>query len=86
MVEFPQNVVLLYSILLPLSSLDIIPQEISTDVLFSMSDEPYAPSQRLEEMGFETRNVILNLGSMFYFVAFLQFFIIFVYCNKKKKH
>ena len=23
---------------------------------------------------------------MFYFVAFLQFFIIFVYCNKKKKH
>lgn len=40
MVEFPQNVVLLYSILLPLSSLDIIPQEISTDVLFSMSDEP----------------------------------------------
>ena len=84
-VQFPQNVVLLYSILLPMASLDIIPQEISTDVLFSMSEEEESPSQRLEEMGFETRNVILNLGSMFYFVIFLHFLIIIVWCNKSKK-
>ena len=39
----------------------------------------------MEEMGFETRNVILNLGSMFYFVIFLHFLIIIVWCNKSKK-
>ena len=84
LVEFPENVKLLYSILLPLSSLDILPQELSTDILFTMSEEEEPPSPRLEEMGFETRNVILNLGSMFYFVTYIHFLVIIVYINKSR--
>ena len=48
-----------------------------------MTKEDTPPSKRLEEMGFETRNVILNLGSMFYFVMILHFLVIIVYFIKK---
>ena len=50
-----------------------------------MTEPKEAPSIRLESMGFETRNVVLNLGSMFYFVTGLQFFILFVYLVKRIK-
>lgn len=38
-IRFPLNVMMLYEILLPISSLDLIPPEVSTDVIFSMSQE-----------------------------------------------
>ena len=50
-----------------------------------MTQPEEAPSERLESMGFETRNVVYNLGSMFYFVTVLQFFILFVYLVKRIK-
>ena len=68
-INFPSTVKMLYQILLPLSSLDIIPQELSSDLIFSFSDDQdYAFNQRLEELGFDSHNMILNLGSMFYYI------------------
>ena len=63
---FPQNVQFFYSILLPLSSLDLIPTEYSTELVFSITtdlDEPY--SSALEDLGYETHSALLNLGSLF---------------------
>ena len=85
-VYFPQNVMVLYSILLPLASLDIIPPELSTDVFFTMTKEEEPPSIRLEALGFETRNTIYNLGSMFYFVVGLQFFVFVIYLLKRFRY
>jgi hypothetical protein len=57
--------------MLPLASLDVIPPEISTDIIFEFSDdqdEPY--NQRLDEMGYGNHNAIENIGSVVYFIAF----------------
>ena len=52
--------------------MDLVPSEIITDFVFNFStdlDSPY--SDILEELGFETRNIVKNLGSIFiYFVSF----------------
>ena len=37
-IRFPINVMMLYGVLLPITSLDLVPPEISTDVVFTMSD------------------------------------------------
>ena len=35
--RFPINLMMLYGILLPITSLDLIPPEISTDIIFNMT-------------------------------------------------
>ena len=69
-INFPSTVKILYKLLLPLASLDIIPSEISTDLLFRFSgetDEPY--SKRFEDLGLDSHNMIKNVGSMFYYIS-----------------
>jgi hypothetical protein len=69
---------MLYKILLPLASLDIIPPEISSDLLFSFSDDLDKPySAHLEEMGYDNHNAIQNIGSVFYFIAFTIILMVF---------
>jgi hypothetical protein len=76
-IGFPPNVALLYNIMLPLASLDIIPPKISTDLIFEFSDDQDKPfNQRLEEMGYENHNAIQNIGSMIYFMAITIFLLI----------
>ena len=73
-VKFPKNVKLFYSILLPLANLEIIPPEISTYLIFDISsneDLPFSPV--LEEMGYETHNILLNMGSLY-----LYFFLMII--------
>ena len=49
--------------------MDIIPPEVSTELIFDLSlDKEFAYSDRVEAMGFETHNTLLNLGSLFYFI------------------
>ena len=82
-VNFPANVKFMYSILLSVASLDLIPSEYTTQLVFDFSvdlDKPY--SNILEELGYETHNSILNLGSIFtYFVVFVVG-IVFIYVIK----
>jgi len=42
-IGFPPNVAMLYNIMLPLASLDVIPPEVSTEVIFEFSDEDDEP-------------------------------------------
>ena len=49
--------------------MDIIPPEVSTELIFDLSlDKEFAYSDRVEAMGFDTHNTLLNLGSLFYFI------------------
>ena len=72
-VSFPANVKFLYSILLPVACLDLIPSEYTTELVFDFSDDLDSPySNILEELGYETHNSISNLGSIFtYFAIFV---------------
>ena len=57
--------------MLPIANLDVIPAEISTDLIFNFSDDKdEAYNDRLEEMGYDNHNAIKNIGSMIYFIAF----------------
>ena len=68
----------MYNILLPLSSLEIIPPELTTDLIFEFSgdfDEPY--NARLDEMGYGNHNAIENIGSILYFIAGFCMLLVF---------
>jgi hypothetical protein len=76
-IGFPANVAMLYSVMLPLASLDVIPPEVSTNIIFKFSgddDEPF--NKRLDEMGYGNHNAIENIGSMLYFMTFTIFLLI----------
>jgi hypothetical protein len=72
-VSFPANVKFLYSILIPVAFMDLIPKEYTIDLLFDISEDEDSPfNDILEELGYETHSSILNLGSIFtYFLTFL---------------
>lgn len=67
--QFPANVRFFYSVLFPLANLELIPPEYSSLLIFEVSaDLDFPFSDSLEEMGFETHNLILNMGSLFVFL------------------
>ena len=77
--RFPANMLIFHNVMLGLSSLDIFPTDLPNELFFDFSedeDEPYCDT--LEDMGYETHNSILNLGSCFYFGAIIWFQAIFV--------
>ena len=50
--------------------MDLIPPEYSTEIIFDLSvDKEFAYSDRVEEMGFDTHNTLLNLGTLFYILV-----------------
>ena len=60
-----------YAIYLPIASLDFIPTDPIFEAIFDFSldeDEPY--NAVMEEMGYETNCIVLNLGSVFIYLAY----------------
>ena len=81
---------MLYAVLIPIASLDIIPSEITTDLIFDFSDDiDYNFNARMDELGYENHNTIENLGSMFYFILYSLILVILSLilkrCNCKNK-
>ena len=65
-VGFPTTLKMFYSILVPLVTMDIMPSEYTTELVFDFSEEEDEPvSDKLQELGFETHNVVLNMGTLF---------------------
>jgi len=87
--KFPANVKFFYSVLLPLANLELIPPEYSSLLIFEISaDLDFPFSDSLEEMGFETHNMILNMGSLFVilFVYTCGLFVLLFIHYIKQKH
>jgi len=68
----PANVSLFYSSLLPIITFDILDPEWTTQLWFNFDYEKQRMLQdyeldQLEDLGYETHNSILNLGSMWIF-------------------
>jgi hypothetical protein len=71
-INFPANVNFFYKALMPFVTFDILDPSYTTEYLFSFNQEgvdPYTDS--LEVLGYETANLILNLGSIFIFLAIM---------------
>ena len=63
--------------MLPLASLEVIPPELSRDLLFKFSDdldEPY--NFRLEDMGYDNHNAVENLGSTLFYLFYVLIIIL----------
>jgi hypothetical protein len=75
--------------MLPLSNLELIPIEYSTELIFKISvDKDYPHSETLEEMGYETHNILLNFGSIFLYIAgnVILMLVVFVTPKTSKVH
>ena len=87
----PGNVCAVFKILIPIVTFDLLDSESTTEKILEFDSERQSalkPTLRdsIIEMGYETHNSLMNLGSVFlfiviYFVAlvFLIFFKIFVW-------
>lgn len=86
-VVFPQNVFHLYSVILPLSSMDIIPTEYSTELIFDLSNDlDYPYNHALEQLGYETHNSLMNLGSIFFFFLVNIALLMIVFIERRIRH
>ena len=64
-INFPANVNYFYSVMNPFVTFDVLPPEWSTKLVFNFNEGPDEPfNEQLETIGFETSNLILNLGSL----------------------
>ena len=67
--SFSGNLIEFYKMYRPLSALDVLPTDYIFGGTFSFSndlDKPY--SGIFEEMGYETHNTILNIGTMYIWI------------------
>lgn len=74
-IAVPGNVSLLMSVLLPITQFDILDSEWTTELVLEF-DEPsheeyqYEIPDQTRDLGYETRNSMLNLGCIALFLAF----------------
>jgi len=71
----PGNVNMFFSILIPIVMFDIIDSEWSTELVFTFdfeNEEENAKDmhKQMQDLGYDSRNSILNLGSVFVFAMF----------------
>ena len=66
-VSFPGLIVLVYSVLIPISTVDIIPESVTLHIFNLSADLKNNNGNKLELLNKESTITILNLGSIFYF-------------------
>ena len=85
-VMVPQNVNAFFQIILPFVTFDLIPPEWSTELIFTFEEFPKEGFQKsfnekffgqLQDLGYDTHNSVLILGSLWVFTA-LFFFRLFI--------
>ena len=71
-VSFPALIVLVYSVLIPISTVDIIPESVTLHIFNLSADLKNNNGNKLELLNKESTITILNLGSIFYFFLLLM--------------
>ena len=64
---YPSNVIAFYSLLIPIATFDLLPSSTYTSLL-EFEPNPSRISDTLAQMGYETSNAVLNLGSLLIFI------------------
>lgn len=68
-VVFPANVSILFSILIPIVMFDFIDPEYSSKLLLVFDEQDKVEFDQMADLGYETHNSILNLGSICIFTS-----------------
>jgi hypothetical protein len=75
-VAFPENAVLFYSFIIDISNFDIIPTEKILKLLFSFSASE--SEEQYKRLGYDSQNIVENLGSMFLFLLGIVLLVCFI--------
>ena len=78
--SFSANVLFFYGIYRPLCALDVLPTDDIFHGIFGFStdlDSPY--SVILEDMGYETHNSILNLGTFYMWIIVFKILLVMIF-------
>ena len=81
---YPSNAIAFYSLLIPIATFDLLPSSTYTSLLEFEAD-PARISDTLAEMGYETSNAVLNLGSILILILIrlLCILLVAVFCPFK---
>lgn len=69
-VKFPINVATFYSFIISIASFDLLPTPTINDKIFEFTNGKREIKVNFQESGYETGNIIKNLGSMAYYIVF----------------
>jgi hypothetical protein len=72
----PANVSMFFSIIIPVVMFDIIAPEYSTELVLDFEEDDQVEFNQMADLGYETHNSILNLGSIALFLSIYFFKII----------
>ena len=63
---YPANVEEFFAMIFPIVALDVLPLEKITDSILEFEESASPVSYQLESLGYESINLIPNLGNIFY--------------------
>ena len=67
-ITFPSNAGIFYTLINDVANFDIIPTDTIKEMLFNFTDAP-ENDENFKQMGYESKNIIDNLGSMIVYLA-----------------
>ena len=73
---YPKNIQTFFKEIFTLLAFDVIPTELIYPTLFGFTDIPFA--DQFESIGYQSQNVITNVGSIFLLLLFIPWYVIFV--------
>ena len=76
--------IMIYSILIPISTLDIIPEDVTLWLFNLSSDVKNNVNSRIQLMSIESTITIINLGTNFYYflMALITYLLILIFYSK----
>ena len=83
-ISFPALIVMIYSVFIPISTMDIVPEDVTLYLFNLSSDIPNENNDRLQLLEKESTITILNLGTLFYFflITLIFFWFALVFSEK----
>lgn len=88
-VPIPANLFSMYSMLIPLVMFDVLEQiDLIQDFFEDDSDTDFSLMDQMKDLGYETQNVILNLGTLFVLMCayFFKAFVLFVFIKPSSSY
>ena len=82
--QFPASMIMIYSIFIPISTLDIIPEDVTLWLFNLSSDVTNSINSRIQLFGIESTITIINLGTnLYYFLMALFTYLLIVIFQSK---
>lgn len=80
-IEMPYNAQMFFKTLVSIASFDLLPVDFLNEFFFHFT-ETDPVSESFDEMGYETKSTIKNIGSLFYYLMFYIFLLLILFFIK----